>query len=347
MIRRYQDKGGLKLFKLSFKMDLSVIIPVKKNDKTIGVCLLAICENKECDIEVLVILDGWESEDFFLPWREDTRVKIISLPKSGPAACRNYGVKMSRGEWISFVDSDVLIYENTLSIALQRVKASSEDGLIGSYDRFPPAPSFVSKFRNLLHHHHHQKNHLQKGVFWGAFSLIRKRAFDEVGGFDENFEMPSIEDVELGIRIANQGFIVRIHADIQVKHLKEWTFYNWMKTDVLLRAKPWTVLIFRTGKRAGNHLNTSNGEKISAIISLATWGLIIGGFFLNWLWVFVPLLALSFILTQHSFYRFATQNFSFLPSVVLLHQVYFIFALTGFFLGCIDYTRQKKHHPSD
>jgi hypothetical protein len=30
-----------------------------------------------------------------------------------------------------------------------------------------------------------------------------------------------------------------------------------------------------------------------------------------------------------------------LPSVVLLHQIYYIFAMTGFFLGCIDYTRQK------
>ncbi|MDO8965076.1 glycosyltransferase family 2 protein [Algoriphagus sp.] len=322
-------------------MELSVIIPVKENDETIGKCLKAVFASYPCDFEVLVILDGWESEDFFSPWKGNTRLKIISVPKCGPAACRNYGVKMARGEWISFVDSDVLIYENTLSIALQRAKASSEDGLIGSYDRFPPAPGFVSKFRNLLHHHHHQKNHLQKSVFWGAFSLIRKRVFDEVGGFDENFEMPSIEDVELGIRIAKQGFIVRIQADIQVKHLKEWTFYNWMKTDIFLRAKPWTVLIFKTGKRAGNHLNTNNEEKISAILSLATWGLIFGGFFLNWLWFFVPLIAFSFILSQFSFYRFSKQNFSFLPLVVLLHQVYYIFAMIGFFLGCIDYTRQK------
>jgi glycosyltransferase involved in cell wall biosynthesis len=328
-------------------MYLSVIIPVKKNDKTIGECLHAICANKQFEFEVLVIMDGWESEDFFSQWKENTHLKFISLPKCGPAACRNFGVKMARGEWIAFVDSDVLIYENTLSIALQRAIRSSEDGLIGSYDRFPSAPGIVSKFRNLLHHYHHQKNHLQKNVFWGAFSLIKKSVFIEAGGFDEKFKMPSIEDVELGIRIANQGFIVRIQADIQVKHLKEWTFFNWMKTDIFLRAKPWTFLIFNTGKKAGNHLNTNNKEKISALLSLAAWGFILGGFLLNWLWVFVPMVVLSFIISQYGFYRFSAQNFNFLPSVVLLHQVYYIFALTGFFLGCLDYTRQKINHSAN
>lgn len=323
-------------------MELSVIIPVKENDKTIGECLMAVFASNPCDFEVLVILDGWEPKNFFDAWKDDSRLTVISLPKCGPAACRNYGVKISKGAWVSFVDSDVLIYKHTLSSALQRVKDNSEDGLIGSYDRFPPAKSFVSKFRNLLHHHHHQKNHLQKGVFWGAFSLIKKQPLIEAGGFDETFETPSIEDIELGLRLADQGYIIRIQADIQVKHLKKWTFFSWMKTDIFLRAKPWTILLFQKRKTLSNHLNTNNKEKISASLSLATWGLILGGVVANWLWALVPIVVLLFILSQRSFYRFANENFSFLPSVVLLHQVYFIFALTGFFLGCLEYTRQNK-----
>lgn len=329
----------MEIFKISFGMDLSVIIPVKVNDETIVACLNAVCASTLDNFEVVVILDGWESVDYLQAWKKDARVRIISYPKSGPAVCRNYGVKISKGTWICFVDSDVLIKENTLAIALHSLKGNGEDGLIGSYDNSPSAPSFVSKFRNILHHHHHQRNHRKAGVFWGAFSLVKKKAFEDVGGFDENFDLPSIEDVELGIRLANRGHIVRINAAIQVKHLKNWTFYNWMKTDIFLRAKPWTVLMFRYGKRAGNHLNTDSLEKISAVFTLLTIGLLIFGCYWTWLWALVPVTILIFILTQLSFYRLASSKFSLLPPVVVLHHIYYIFALVGFFLGLFNFKK--------
>jgi len=53
----------------------------------------------------------------------------------------------------------------------------------------------------------------------------------------------------------------RINAAIQVKHLKNWTFYNWMKRNIFLDqaldspdVPPW--------KRAENHLNTDSVRKI-------------------------------------------------------------------------------------
>lgn len=317
-----------------------MIIPVKVNDETIVACLKAVCKSTLNNFEVIVLLDGWESLDYFQAWKNDTRVRIIPYPKSGPAVCRNYGVKISNGTWISFVDSDVLIEENTLAEALHSLKENGEDGLIGSYDNSPFAPSLVSKFRNILHHHHHQRNHLKTGVFWGAFSVIKKKAFEDVGGFDENFDLPSVEDVELGIRLANRGYLVRINAAIQVKHLKNWTFYNWMKTDIFLRAKPWTVLMFRYGKRAGNHLNTDSVEKISAMFTLLTIGLLICGFYWTWLWAVVPVTILIFILTQLSFYRLASNKFSFFPAVLVLHHIYYIFALAGFFLGLLNFKKE-------
>tara|TARA_R110002072_G_scaffold250981_1_gene409720 strand:+ start:8652 stop:9620 length:969 start_codon:yes stop_codon:yes gene_type:complete len=320
-------------------MDLSVIIPVKKNDETIVACLKAVCASTLTNFEVVIILDGWESLDYFQAWEKDVRVRIIPFPKSGPAVCRNYGVKISNGTWISFVDSDVLIEGNTLAVALHSLSENGEDGLIGSYDNTPSAPSFVSKFRNILHHHHHQRNHHKAGVFWGAFSIIRKKAFEDVGGFDENFDLPSIEDVELGIRLANRGYVIRIDADIQVKHLKNWTFYNWMRTDIFLRAKPWAVLMYRHGNQAGNHLNTDSLEKTSALFTLLTLGLLLCGFNWTWLWALVPVTILIFILTQLSFYRLASRKFSFLPSVLVLHHIYFIFALTGFFLGVFSFKK--------
>lgn len=318
-------------------MILSVVIPVKRNDDTIQACLMAIIASKLPDFEVIVVLDGWEPSDFFIQWSNDERIQVISLPKCGPAICRNYGVKISKGSYVAFVDSDVLIQEDSFENALERLKMTNEDGLIGSYDSSPSASGSISKFRNILHHHHHQKNDGQKGVFWGAFALVKKQALEDVGGFDEQFFLPSIEDVELGIRLSNRGYVIRIHADIQVKHLKKWTFYNWMITDIFLRAKPWTMLIFRYGKHAGNHLNTNSKEKASAFFALITLVLLLNGLIWTWLWVVVPVTILIFILLQLAFYRIIIRSFGISPTVLLLHHIYFIFAGIGFVLGALHF----------
>jgi glycosyltransferase involved in cell wall biosynthesis len=327
-------------------MVVSVVIPVKKNDETIQACLRAVCASSLADFELIVVLDGWESKSFILEWINDSRIQIVSLPKCGPAVCRNYGVKLSKGSWIAFVDSDVLIQEDSLEKALKRLQETAEDGLIGSYDSSPAASSHISKFRNILHHHHHQENDLRKGVFWGAFSLIKKRIFEDVGGFDEQFFLPSIEDVELGIRLSNCGYVIRIHADIQVKHLKKWTFYNWMITDIFLRAKPWTMLIFWYGKHAGNHLNTSSKEKVSAFFVLVTLVLLLNGLIWTWLWVLVPITIFIFILLQLAFYKIIIRYFGLSPTVLLLHHIYFIFAGIGFVLGALHFkSGEYRRHP--
>lgn len=323
-------------------MILSVVIPVKRNCDAIKACLTAVSVNTLVDFELIVVLDGWESGDFFIQWANDERIQVVSLPKCGPAICRNHGVKISRGSYVAFLDSDVLIQEDSFDKALKRLKKTNEDGLIGSYDSSPSASGSISKFRNILHHYHHQKNNDQKGVFWGAFALIKKQVLLDVGGYDEQFFLPSVEDVELGIRLSDRGYIIRIHADIQVKHLKKWTFYNWMITDIFLRAKPWTILIFRYGKQAGNHLNTNSKEKASAFVVLISLLLLFNGLIWNWLWVLVPVTILNFILLQLAFYRIIIRSVGFSPTVLLLHHIYFIFAGIGFVLGTL-YCLSREH----
>ncbi|MDO9551129.1 glycosyltransferase family 2 protein [Rhodonellum sp.] len=321
--------------------DLSVIIPVKQGDLTIGNCLHAVLSNDGLEIEVIVVLDGWDVVAFkekFL--KINPSVKVYALPKSGPAACRNHGAKLSSAAFLCFLDSDVLVQENTFLFALTKVKASGEAGLIGSYDAYPSSSHVISKFRNLFHHYHHQRNHLKSGVFWGAFGIVRKSAFEEVGGFDQSFSTPSVEDIELGIRLAQKNHVVRIHSDLQVKHLKNWTFFNWMKTDIFLRAKPWTKLMHAHREQADNHLNTSTVEKISALLTTILVVMCFGLFYCSYCMLIIPIIVLLFLLLQKKFYVFAAQNFKVLPLIFLFHQLYFLFALTGFILGRLEISYQ-------
>lgn len=323
-----------------------MIVPVKKGELHIEECLSAIVASEGIALEIVLVLDGWDSPSLRKSCSQThSYLHIFSLPKSGPAACRNFGAHQSNTEWICFIDSDVLVSKALFSKALHRLKTSGDDGLIGSYDLDPSAKSAVSRFRNLFHHYHHQINDRKKGVFWGAFGMIRKEAFDKSRCFDETFTNATIEDVDLGIRLSNLGYTVRIHADLEVKHLKDWTFFSWMKTDILLRAKPWALLIFENKSLAANHLNTRDVEKISAVVALLLWIATFGLLFSLHFGLFILLFGLLFIIFQRRFYLFALNNFKNILPVFFFHQLYFLFAMTGFALGCIDFASKKLIKP--
>ena len=61
----------------------------------------------------------------------------------------------------------------------------------------------MSAFRNLLHHHVHQQAAGPATTFWAGLGAVRREAFLASAGFDaERYPVPSIEDIELGMRLA-------------------------------------------------------------------------------------------------------------------------------------------------
>jgi hypothetical protein len=65
-----------------------------------------------------------------------------------------------------------------------------------------------------------------------------------VGMYDEwRFSRPQIEDVELGYRMSAHGYHILLQPDIQVTHLKRWTFRGMLKADFMDRGVPWARLL--------------------------------------------------------------------------------------------------------
>jgi len=78
---------------------------------------------------------------------------------------------------------------------------------------------------------------------WAGCGAVRRAAFVEVGGFQEGYLRPSIEDIELGYRLSESGGRIRLAAEVQVRHLKRWTLASIVRTDVWRRGVPWTELL--------------------------------------------------------------------------------------------------------
>lgn len=326
-----------------FSFDLSIIIPVKRDDPFIERCVAAAIEACAAGSEIIVVLDGWETRRLDV-FSATGRVRVFSHHSAGPAVCRHFGALQAEHDWLCFLDSDVLVHSDVFIKSRQYLSDSGDDGLIGSYDDHPEASSVVSRFRNLLHHYHHQRNHGKSGVFWGAFGIVRRSAYFDTGGFDASYRSASVEDIDLGYRLAASGHVVRIRSEVQVCHLKHWTLSNMIRTDIWLRARPWTMLMRRYKRWKDRPLNTSAREQISAGLACLTPLLFLLLFLdISICWGFIFSL-LCFLLVQSHFYRFVVRHFSLLriPQVIALHHIYFCSAVVGWLLAFADRASEQK-----
>ena len=90
----------------------------------------------------------------------------------------------------------------------------------------PPAPNFVSQYKNLSHCFVHRTAATEARTFWAGFGAVRRDAFRRVGGFDEQFVRPSVEDIDFGYRLTDAGYRILLEPALEGTHLKRWTLVS-------------------------------------------------------------------------------------------------------------------------
>jgi GT2 family glycosyltransferase len=194
-------------------------------------------------------------------------VIVVDAPRGmGPAAARNAGATRATGSVLVFVDSDVLVHDDVFTRIRAAFEAQPElAAVFGSYDDIPSIHGVVSTFRNMLHHYVHQSSGGVATTFWAGLGAVRRESFVAVDGFDDwRFRSPAVEDIELGLRLASAGGLIRLDPDIQGTHLKRWRLHTMLLTDLLYRGMPWTALMLDRGPRAAR-LNLRGSHGVAAI----------------------------------------------------------------------------------
>ncbi len=316
------------------RLTLSVIIPVFNGGSNFHRCLSSLAEAVPPPEEIIVVADGDTDGSSHLA--ESFATKVVRIPTpNGPARARNLGARSARGDLLFFMDADVTIPPDLIGrVAAHFREDPGLAALFGSYDDEPFERNFLSQYKNLFHHYVHQTSREEASTFWAGCGAIRREVFMSLGGFDEDYRQPSVEDIELGYRLKRAGYRVHLVKRLQVKHLKRWRAVSLLKADFFGRALPWTRLIARD-RRMISDLNLGYSSRISVGLVYGLLAALIGA----WRWPSLLVIAFLFVLCllvlNGPFYRFFVRKrgVEFALKAVACHWAYYLYSGLAFALG--------------
>lgn len=114
-------------------MKLSIIIPVYQTQDTIDRCIESILQQSFTDYEIILVDDGSDYECSQLCDKypqEDRRITTIHKENGGLSDARNTGIKHSKGEYITFIDSDDAIQNDTLQALMDEINKYPETDVL-------------------------------------------------------------------------------------------------------------------------------------------------------------------------------------------------------------------------
>lgn len=210
---------------------ISIVIPMFNEARHIGRTLLAAqkaanAANIDCE---LIVVDNGSSDDGPQIARA-FGARVLLMPGLLIGALRNRGVAAAHGEWLAFIDADIEMPEEWLS-QLFALEAEAQGDIFGLDLHTPAAaPWYATAWqRRMLR----PSAHASRSVDWlpSANLLMRKRWFDDVGGFNETLRTG--EDKEYTLRLSKQGArLVSVNKSVALHWGYEMNWREWMGKEL-------------------------------------------------------------------------------------------------------------------
>lgn len=109
---------------------VSIIVPIYNVEKYLTRCIESIVNQTYRYLEIILINDGSTDNSYEICKRyseQDNRIVLINKENAGSASAKNYGLKIAKGNYISFVDSDDFIELDMIEYMLDTIKKFDTD----------------------------------------------------------------------------------------------------------------------------------------------------------------------------------------------------------------------------
>jgi len=195
-----------------------------------GVGEVVVVDNASLDTSMATLAAAWPKAK-----------RVLSVSNLGYGAGANLGARSTGAEYLLVCNPDVVAVPGAVGTLASLLDSSPGVGLVGPLLREPSGVVYPSgrEFPGMGEAIGHgflglfwggnpwtrryrrigQEQHRAREADWvsGAFFLVRRKAFDDVGGFDEGYFM-YVEDVDLCWRLRRAGWVIRYEPAAEVVH---------------------------------------------------------------------------------------------------------------------------------
>ena len=185
---------------------VSIIIPAYNTEKYIGNCIESVIKQTYHNLEVIIVNDGSEDNTLEIITKarlRDNRIVVINQENNGPSAARNAGLKICRGDYVFFLDSDDWLIPNCIEKLISIEKKKKVDIIFFDYYK-----NFAGKD---IEHFTYKKDFYYRvsknSALWDMRTItpwgkLYSRKCIEGIYFDE--QMKTAEDVDFNFRVYKQ-----------------------------------------------------------------------------------------------------------------------------------------------
>ena len=218
-------------------MKLSVVILNYNVRYFLEQCIRSVqMATKNIATEIIVIDNDSKDESCEMVKTRFPEVRLIENRQNvGFSKANNQAVAVAKGEYLCILNPDTAVAEDTFENAIHYAENIKNMGALGVYlmdgtgsflpesKRNLPTPKVslmkLSGFSKLYYSKLQATSKGEVDVLVGAFMLLKKSIYDQVGGFDEDYFMYG-EDIDLSYKITKAGYTNHYLGSTTVLHYK-------------------------------------------------------------------------------------------------------------------------------
>ncbi|MCI5858469.1 MAG: glycosyltransferase family 2 protein [Blautia sp.] len=275
--------------KLKSQPLVTILIPNKDQVETLANCLSSIYEKTDYPyFEILVVENNSEKEETFAYYekmkQEHENFHVVTYQGGfNYSAINNFGVRHAKGEYLLFLNNDTEVISPFWIREMLGFCQREDTAAVGAKLFYPDGLvqhcGVVVGIANYAGHVQNFKTRRDNGYFGrlravqdisavtAACMLVKRSVFEEIGGFDESFEV-AFNDVDLCLRIRETGKLIVQDPNVELYHYesKSRGYENTpeklarFKGEVIRFRKRWKAFLEKGDPYYSPNLTLMNGE---------------------------------------------------------------------------------------